>query len=90
MYTRVLASALFVGALLLPILVPTDISSATMTVAASTSPRSFASETDAQRHCPNDHVVWLNISTGAYHERQAVVRAYRERRLRVSQGSRRP
>lgn len=27
----------------------------------------FQSEQAAQRHCPNDIVVWLNIPTGVFH-----------------------
>lgn len=27
----------------------------------------FATEDGAQKHCPNDTVVWLNIPTGIYH-----------------------
>ena len=27
----------------------------------------FATEQQAQRHCPNDIVVWLNLPTGIYH-----------------------
>jgi hypothetical protein len=27
----------------------------------------FASQQQAQLHCPNDVVVWLNIPTGIYH-----------------------
>jgi len=29
----------------------------------------FASETGAQAHCPRDKVVWLNTSSGIYHEK---------------------
>jgi hypothetical protein len=27
----------------------------------------FTSEQQAQQHCPNDIVVWLNLPTGIYH-----------------------
>jgi hypothetical protein len=27
----------------------------------------FATEQQAQQHCPNDVVVWLNLPTGIYH-----------------------
>lgn len=27
----------------------------------------FVSEQQAQQHCPNDTVVWLNLPTGIYH-----------------------
>lgn len=37
--------------------------------AASATVRMFDTEAAAQKHCPNDTVVWLNISTGIYHER---------------------
>jgi hypothetical protein len=29
----------------------------------------FSSEETAQRHCPSDTVVWLNLPTGVYHFR---------------------
>jgi hypothetical protein len=29
----------------------------------------FGAERQAQQHCPNDTVVWLNIPTGIYHMR---------------------
>lgn len=29
----------------------------------------FSTESDAQRHCPRDTVVWLNTNTGIYHLR---------------------
>ena len=29
----------------------------------------FQSEDTAQRHCPNDEVVWLNLPSGIYHEK---------------------
>jgi hypothetical protein len=34
---------------------------------AATSPPIFASEQEAQKHCPSDIVVWLNLPTGIYH-----------------------
>lgn len=30
-------------------------------------PARFSSEGDAQQHCPNDTVVWLNTATNIYH-----------------------
>ena len=30
-------------------------------------PQLFATEIEAQRHCPADIVVWINTSTGIYH-----------------------
>lgn len=32
-------------------------------------PAMFETEESAQRHCPRDVVVWLNILTGIYHEK---------------------
>ncbi len=29
----------------------------------------FGTEADAQRHCPRDEVVWLNMNSGIYHEK---------------------
>jgi type II secretory pathway pseudopilin PulG len=29
----------------------------------------FASEAAAQKHCPKDEVVWLNLPSGIYHEK---------------------
>jgi hypothetical protein len=34
---------------------------------AATSPPIFASEQEAQKHCPSDVVVWLNLPTHIYH-----------------------
>jgi hypothetical protein len=31
----------------------------------------FTTQTEAQKHCPNDEVVWLNIATGIWHSRGA-------------------
>lgn len=31
--------------------------------------RLFATESAAQKHCPNDEVVWLNTNSGIYHEK---------------------
>lgn len=36
---------------------------------APTSLHLFTSESVAQRHCPKDEVVWLNTSSGIYHEK---------------------
>ncbi len=33
------------------------------------SPRLFQSENAAQAHCPSDQIVWLNTSSGIYHEK---------------------
>jgi hypothetical protein len=29
----------------------------------------FSTESGAQKHCPNDQVVWLNTASGIYHEK---------------------
>jgi hypothetical protein len=29
----------------------------------------FPTESRAQKHCPNDEVVWLNTASGIYHEK---------------------
>jgi hypothetical protein len=34
---------------------------------AASSPPIFASEQEAQKHCPSDVVVWLNLPTHIYH-----------------------
>jgi hypothetical protein len=34
---------------------------------AASAPPTFTSEQQAQRHCPADLVVWLNLPTGIYH-----------------------
>ena len=34
---------------------------------AADQPRLFTTEQQAQQHCPNDVVVWLNIPSGIYH-----------------------
>src|SRR5579872_1762790 len=39
----------------------------TMAVASATELALFTTEDEAQRHCPNDTVVWLNTRTGIYH-----------------------
>jgi hypothetical protein len=37
--------------------------------ATGTSLAMFPTEAAAQRHCPHDEVVWLNIPSGIYHEK---------------------
>jgi hypothetical protein len=32
-------------------------------------PALFPTEVAADKHCPHDEVVWLNIASGVYHER---------------------
>jgi hypothetical protein len=34
-----------------------------------TTPSAFATEKDAEQHCPDDIVVWLDLSTRAYYYR---------------------
>ena len=36
--------------------------------ATDTAPK-FTTEAEAQAHCPNDEVVWLNLDSGVYHEK---------------------
>jgi hypothetical protein len=47
------------------------IACATLAMLALSSPgyaqTKFATELQAQQHCPNDVVVWLNLPTGIYH-----------------------
>jgi hypothetical protein len=38
-------------------------------VQESAAPAMFDTEAAAQKHCPSDEVVWLNIPTGIYHEK---------------------
>lgn len=38
-------------------------------IAATTTIPMFDTEAAAQKHCPKDVVVWLNIPTGIYHEK---------------------
>lgn len=49
--------------------VAAPIVSAIPALAITAQPQLFDSEAAAQRHCPRDVVVWLNIPTGIYHER---------------------
>jgi hypothetical protein len=42
---------------------------ATHAVQLAAAPAMFDTEEAAQRHCPHDMVVWLNIPTGIYHEK---------------------
>jgi hypothetical protein len=54
---------------LLPVFVPqVPIVGATAPVTTGTL-QMFASEDAAQAHCPKDEVVWLNTSSGIYHEK---------------------
>ena len=38
-----------------------------MAASVTTDIQLFATEDDAQKHCPHDVVVWLNTNTGIYH-----------------------
>ena len=46
---------------------------ASVTTGATQAPRPtlllFGTEAAAQKHCPKDEVVWLNTSSGIYHEK---------------------
>lgn len=51
--------ASFAGAILL--------STSMVALAFESSVQLFAGETEAQKHCPTDVVVWVNTPTGIYH-----------------------
>ena len=38
-----------------------------LSVASCSPSNSYSSPQEAQQHCPNDTVVWLNTSSGIYH-----------------------
>ncbi len=40
-----------------------------LAVTVAIAPAMFDSEIAAQKHCPHDVVVWLNTSSGTYHEK---------------------
>ncbi len=63
--------ALFVSAVLAlsVALVPAAAATLPSTVIVAAAPAMFDTEAAAQKHCPRDVVVWLNIPTGVYHER---------------------
>ncbi len=62
---RVLAAALALGILLLqPTISPAK---SQPVIVAAAQIQFFTTEAAAQRHCPNDEVVWLNIPSGIYH-----------------------
>ena len=42
---------------------------ATRVIQLTAAPAMFDTEAAAQKHCPHDTVVWLNIPTGIYHEK---------------------
>lgn len=56
----VIATWLVLGS---PIIVSSTATSAPMSL------HLFTSEPAAQKHCPKDEVVWLNTSSGIYHEK---------------------
>jgi hypothetical protein len=62
-------SALYMAALLTITLGSPNASEARSYATASLSIATFATEDAAQRHCPRDLVVWLNLPTGIYHEK---------------------
>jgi len=63
--------ALFVSALLAVSIafVPAVASSPPVAIAVAATAAMFDTEAAAQRHCPQDIVVWLNTPTGIYHEK---------------------
>lgn len=61
-----LAASLIVAAWLA---ISSPLCAASTPISAPTSLRLFATESAAQKHCPKDEVVWLNIRTGVYHEK---------------------
>jgi hypothetical protein len=64
MKSLLLAIALLIAA---PIAASANPTSATSIVASAPALVYFDSASSAQRHCPNDTVVWLNIPSGIYH-----------------------
>jgi len=58
-------AACFAIAAWLAIVPPTPVASP----AATMSLHLFVTEAAAQKHCPKDEVVWLNTSSGVYHEK---------------------
>ena len=48
----------------------------------------FAAETEAQKHCPSDVVVWVNTPTVITISREWVVREHESRCVRVPEGGR--
>jgi len=61
--------AAVVAVLLLVLGQPAQIRASTSRAVASQSLPMFATEGAAQAHCPADDVVWLNTSSGIYHEK---------------------
>lgn len=62
-----LVAALFAFAGQMPAYGATAPNPTAATVAQSTLPSLFDTESAAQAHCPKDTVVWLNIPSGIYH-----------------------
>jgi hypothetical protein len=66
---------IFCLAVVLAIVAPSVTFSPTHAVAAKSTPvaqgdlQLFATEDAAQKHCPRDEVVWLNLPSGIYHEK---------------------
>lgn len=61
--------ALFVSAILALSATAPAVASATTSPIVAAAPAMFDTESAAQKHCPRDVVVWLNIPTGVYHEK---------------------
>jgi hypothetical protein len=61
--------ALIVSVLLALALVPAITSARVPASIAATALAMFDSEATARKHCPRDVVVWLNTSSGIYHEK---------------------
>lgn len=65
-----IASLLFVLLTLISLLTPTSAEpNQSVTTIAAAQLQLFESESSAQKHCPNDTVVWLNTATGIWHEK---------------------
>ncbi len=65
------AAFAFVAVTVLSFSPASSVSSAASSVAIAASIQAdipmFATESGAQKHCPNDTVVWLNTNSGIYH-----------------------
>jgi hypothetical protein len=48
---------------------PAIASTPTAVIVVAAAPAMFDTEAAAQKHCPRDIVVWLNTSSGVYHEK---------------------
>jgi hypothetical protein len=67
--------ALCIGLLLSPIAILGPLTSFAVAASKATPPATaadlqlFTTEEAAQKHCPKDQVVWLNLPSGIYHEK---------------------